>query len=626
MCGLNGIYNIRKLNNASDLISKMNLASQHRGPDYSGVYSDEQIVLGHNRLSIIDLQPSSHQPFVSNDGNLVLVFNGEIYNYLEIKKILKDYDFKTNSDTEVIIAAYQKWGKACVNHFNGMFAFAIWDKAKQNLFIARDRLGIKPLYYYDNFEQFAFSSEMRSLLTLPFIEKKINEDALVDYLSYATVHAPRTIVNGIQMLMPGHYLELNEDGIKTTQYWNINIHYNSASINQSYDEVKTKTKELLMKSVERRLVADVSFGVFLSGGIDSSALVACMSKVTEKPIKTFSITFDESEFSEAKYAQMIADKYQTEHTEIRLKPEDFLKDLPEAIKSMDHPSMDGPNSYIVSKATKNAGVTMALSGLGGDEIFGGYDIFKRSMKLLDKKWVMSFPVMFRKAFGSVLKITKPGIASDKIYKTLTSKYLELPYYYPINREIMDEKTLHKTLTFHDYPENSVHEILQNGIGVGALGAKVPFLSRVSFAEINTYMQNVLLRDTDQMSMAHALEVRVPFLDHELVEYIYGVNDDYKYPSTPKKLLVESLGDLLPDEIVNRPKMGFTLPWEVWMKNELKSYCKEGLDFLKNTKSFEERAIDDIWLKFLSGSSKVTWSRVWHLVVLGHWLKENNIEA
>ncbi len=625
MCGINGIYNIRKLEDPTSLISNMNLASKHRGPDYTGVFKDDNVILGHNRLSIIDLQESSNQPFISNDGNLIMVFNGEIYNYQEIKNILKDYPYKTNSDTEVVLAAYQKWGKACVNHFNGMFAFAIWDKTDSSLFIARDRLGIKPLYYYDNFEQFAFSSAVRSLLTLPFIEKKINEDALVDYLRYATVHAPRTIINGIQCLMPGHYLVLNEDGISTHQYWNVNLHYSSESYNQTYDQVKTRTKDLFFKAVERRLVADVPFGAFLSGGIDSSAVVAAMSEVSAKKVKTFAITFDEAEFSEAKFAQKIADKYQTEHHEIRLKPEDFLKDLPNAVSSIDHPSMDGPNSYVVSKATKDAGVTMALSGLGGDELFGGYDIFKRAHSLLDKKWMMSFPLLVRKSLGGAMKIAKPGISSDKIAKTITSKYLELPYYYPINREVMDDAGIHKMLTFHDYPENTVHEILQHGIGVGTSGAQVPFLSRVSYAEINTYMQNVLLRDTDQMSMAHALEVRVPFLDHQLVEYIYGVRDDFKFPTTPKKLLVESLGELLPSEIVNRPKMGFTFPWEQWMKNELKAYCREGLDHLKKLKTFDSKALDDIWVEFIKGSKKITWSRVWHLVVLGHWLAENKIE-
>lgn len=625
MCGINGIYNIRKLDSPGELIKKMNLASKHRGPDYTGIYQDNDVVLGHNRLAIIDLDEASNQPMISDDGNLIIVFNGEIYNYQELKKILeKRYEFKTDGDTEVVLAAFKRWGPACLNHFNGMFGLAIWDKEKKELFIARDRMGIKPVYYYDNLEQFAFSSEIRSLLELPFLEKKINEDALVDYLRYGTVHAPRTMINGVRMVMPGHYILLNEDGIRSHQYWNLNLHYSSESFNQSYDQVKSRVKDLFFESVQHRLVADVPFGAFLSGGIDSSAVVGAMSQISNTKVNTFSITFAEEEFSEAKYARQIADKFGTNHHEIKLSPETFLKELPEAIHSMDHPSMDGPNSYVVSQATKQAGVTMALSGLGGDELFAGYDIFKRAYSLLDKKWMMSFPLLLRKGIGTGLKIVKPGISSDKIKKTITSKYLELPYYYPINREVLDDDQLHGLLSFHNYPENTVHEILQETIGIGQAGAKVPFLSRVSFAEINTYMQNVLLRDTDQMSMAHALEVRVPFLDHKLVEYVYGVRDDFKYPTQPKKLLVDSMGDLLPSEIVNRPKMGFTFPWEIWLKNNLKAYCVEGLNYLKTLELFNDKGIDDIWVSFLSGKKSITWSRVWTLVVLGHWLKNNHI--
>lgn len=625
MCGINGIYNVRKLEQPRVCIDKMNSASRHRGPDFTGVYEDEDIVLGHNRLSIIDLDSTSNQPFISNDQNLILVFNGEIYNYQEVRKILeKKYEFKTNGDTEVVLAAFNQWGPACLNHLNGMFAFAVWNKEKRELFLTRDRLGIKPLYYYDNLEQFAFSSEIRSLLELPFVEKKINEDSLVDYLRYGTVHAPRTIINGIKALMPGHYVILNEDDIRTNKYWDINLHHSSESFNQSYDQVKNRTKELFFQSVERRLVSDVPFGAFLSGGIDSSAIVGAMSEVSTSKIDTFSVTFNEEAFSEAKYAKQIAQKFSTNHHEIKLTPEDFLKELPSAIEQMDHPSMDGPNSFVVSKATKEAGITMALSGLGGDELFGGYDIFKRSYSLLDKKWIMSFPLLIRKGLGTGLKAIKPGISSDKIKKTITSKYLELPYYYPINREILDDNDIHKLLEFHNYPENAVFEILQDGIGVGKSGASVPFLSRVTYAEINTYMQNVLLRDTDQMSMAHALEVRVPFLDHKLVEYVYGIRDDFKYPSKPKKLLVDALGDLLPEEIVNRPKMGFTFPWEIWLKNELKDYCQEGISYLKSINIFNDRGIDDIWVGFLEGKKRYTWSRVWPFVVLGHWLNNNGI--
>jgi asparagine synthase (glutamine-hydrolysing) len=626
MCGINGIYNIKGLKNPKGLIEGMNQSTSHRGPDATNSYSDEEVVLGHNRLSIIDLSDEANQPLLSNDGNLVLVFNGEIYNYLDLKEQLKDsYEFKTSSDSEVLIAAYQKWGRGCLSKLEGMFAFSIWDKENKTLFIARDRLGIKPLYYFDNNKTVAFSSEVRSLLSLPFIEKKINQDGLIDYLRYGTVHAPNTIINGVKMLMPGHSIWLTEDEYQVEKYWDINLNLNRKSENQTYDEIKKEVRTRLGSAVKNRMQADVPYGAFLSGGIDSSAIVGLMSEVSSKPVKTFSISFNEKEYSEAKYAQIIADKFKTEHKEINLTPADFLKELPYAMDAMDHPSADGLNSYMVSKVTKESGVTMALSGLGGDELFAGYDIFHRAVNLLDKKWLFSFPMFVRKAIAGGLRMFKPSISSDKIGETITQKYLELPFYYPISRQLLTDDLVMEVTNRTKLPENEVFKIGTDNLDVSTPGFKAPFLSKVSFLEINTYMQNVLLRDVDQMSMASALEVRVPFLDHQLVEYVYGVPDEHKFPYSPKKLLVESMGDLLPPEIVNREKMGFVFPWQQWMKKELNTFCIENLNWLKTQPYFSAKAIDNIWELFINDNYKVTWSRVWHLVVLSHWLKKNNIK-
>jgi len=599
---------------------------KHRGPDASGTYVNDFVAFGHSRLSIIDLDTSSNQPFYSSDNKFILIFNGEIYNYKEIRESLTDYHFRTHSDTEVVLAAYQAWGTNCVHQFNGMFAFAIWDVEKRALFIARDRLGIKPLYVYDNNESIVFSSEIRSLMECSFVKKKIDKDSFVDYLRYNTVHAPKTIIEGVKMLMPGHYMWVSDDEYKNEPYWDINKYINQKSDNQSYEEIKIEVKDRLTKSVKRRLVADVPFGAFLSGGIDSSAIVALMSEVSDEPVKTFNISFAEEAFSEAKYARIIAKKYKTDHTEIKLTPADFLAELPSALSGMDHPSGDGPNSFIVSKATKEAGVTMALSGLGGDELFAGYDIFPRAVSLLDKKWLYSFPIGIRRLMGKALKIVKPTIASDKTVETITQKYLELPFYYPINRQVLNDELISKLTGIGILPENAVYRIGLNSIDVNAPGFKSPFLSKVSYMELNTYMQNVLLRDTDQMSMAHSLEVRVPFLDHELVEYVYGVADEHKFPYSPKKLLVDSLGDLLPKEIVNRPKMGFTFPWEQWMKNELKDFCIKNLTNLVDRELLDKKQLWDMWDRFIKGNQKATWSRLWPLVVLGFWLEENEVEV
>lgn len=627
MCGINGIYNLKGLQNPKELIGQMNKSTAHRGPDFTNSYLDENIVLGHNRLSIIDLTEGANQPLLNNDGNLVLVFNGEIYNYLLLKEQLKDnYDFKTTSDSEVLIAAYQKWGRNCVSHLEGMFAFSIWDKINKTLFIARDRLGIKPLYYFDNNKHFAFSSEIRSLLALPFVKKKINPDGLIDYLRYGTVHAPNTVIEHVKMLMPGHTFWLTEDDYKLEKYWDINLNLNRKAESQTYDEIKTEVRQRLCEAVKNRMQADVPYGAFLSGGIDSSAIVGLMSEVSSQPVKTFSIAFNEKEYSESKYAKIIAEKYKTEHKEINLTPADFLKELPAAMNAMDHPSADGLNSYIVSKVTKESGVTMALSGLGGDELFAGYDIFHRAVNLLDKKWLFSFPMLIRKAIAGGVRLFRPSISSDKITETITQKYLELPYYYPINRQILSDDLVKKVVDKIELPENEVFKIGIDNIEAPNPGFKAPFLSKVSFLEINTYMQNVLLRDVDQMSMASALEVRVPFLDYQLVEYVYGVPDEHKFPYSPKKLLVESMGELLPPEIVNREKMGFIFPWQQWMKKELNAFCIENLEWLKSQAYLNAKEIDNIWNLFINNNYKITWSRVWHLVVLAHWLKKNNIQA
>ena len=627
MCGINGVYNLSGITNPKASILKMNETSAHRGPDATDIFLDESVALGHNRLSIIDLSSNANQPMHSNDENLIMVFNGEIYNYKQLKERLKDdYNFKTSSDSEVILAAYQKWGRGCVHKLEGMFAFSIWDKINRTLFIARDRLGIKPLYYFDNNKNLAFSSELRSLITLPFIEAKIDGNALVDYLRYGTVHAPLTIIENVKMLPAGHSIFVSDDEYKIEKYWDINLFINRKAENQTYEEIKKEVKERLKASVKNRMQADVPYGAFLSGGIDSSAVVALMSEVSDKPIKTYNVSFAEEEFSEAKYARIIAEKYNTDHTEIKLTPEDFLKDLPAAMAAMDHPSTDGLNSYVVSKVTKESGVTMALSGLGGDELFAGYDIFHRAINLLDKKWMYSFPLVFRKAVGKSLQLFKPSVKSDKITETITQKYLELPFYYPINRQILNDRLVKNLINKKTLPENEVFKVGINNIDVDTPGFNVPFLSKVSFLEMNTYMQNVLLRDVDQMSMASALEVRVPFLDHTFVEYVYGIPDKHKFPYKPKQLLVDSMAEFLPEEISYRKKMGFVFPWKHWMKNELKSFCEENLNWLKKQDYFNADAIENNWQLFLKGDYRIAWARMWHLVVLANWLKQNNIKG
>lgn len=629
MCGINVILGIQDAAKGRQLIAQMNTCMAHRGPDNDGIYTTSNVALGHRRLSIIDLSAAGNQPMMGANGRFQIIYNGEFYNYLEVKKELQQdsnpYSFQFGSDTEVILAAYQKWGTDCLQHINGMFAFAIWDNLKKQIFIARDRLGIKPLYYYENNGVVIFSSELRSLMASDLVPRKLNKNGLVDYLRYQTVHAPDTIIEGVKMLLPGNFLLLNTDEklkIIPQQYWSLSAPAEAAIGVKSYRQVCDEVYDLLYKSVQRRLIADVPFGAFLSGGIDSSAVVGLMSKASAKTVKTFSVTFDESEFSEAKYAQLIAEKFKTEHHEIKLTSDYFMNELPAALKAMDHPSGDGPNTYIVSKVTKNAGITMALSGLGGDELFAGYAIFKRSLKLEKYKWISALPGFSKKFSAFLLQLAKPGVAADKIAELLDAENLNFETTYPFSRQVMLEKKIEQLLNLKSLPDNSVANLLKSA----HLNEFSSLLSKVSVAEIITYMQNVLLRDTDQMSMASALEVRVPFLDYHLVEYALSIPDKYKYPHTPKKLLIDALGDLLPKEIVNRPKMGFTLPWKQWMKNEMKHFCAQRLESLANRSVFSKHEIMNLWNSFLNDNASVTWSRIWYLIVLEDWLIENKIES
>ncbi len=620
MCGIAGIFGIGDKVKSHMLTSQMCDLIKHRGPDAHGIWQNETVTLGHRRLSIIDTSEAGNQPFFSDDKKLAIVFNGEIYNYLELKKELEaSYTFKTGSDTEVMLAAYRKWGIDFVQKFFGMFGFALWDDDLNKLFIVRDRLGIKPIYYFESNGAILFASEIRPLLATGLTERKINRSALEDYLRYQTVHAPATIIDGIKMLMPGHIMELDSDGIQIKKFWSLYENASKESAHHDAPTVKKNVHDLLQSSVDIRMRADVPFGAFLSGGIDSSAVVGLMSRTSQHRVKTFAVTFHEKQFDESPYSAMIAKKFNTEHTEIKLHANDFMKLVPEALHAMDHPSGDGPNTFVVSKVTREQGVKMALSGLGGDEVFAGYDVFKRMKDLEAKQWMNIAPRFLRTAAGKMLQFMKPSVSSEKIAMSLSTSRMNFENLYPITRQLFSEDQIESLLKNDGDSINIVRLITKE-----VAATEFEILSKVSMAEMSTYMQNVLLRDTDQMSMAHALEVRVPFLDHRLVEYVLGVSDNIKFPHTAKQLLTESLGELIPREVIDRPKMGFTFPWAVWMKNELKALCEDNLKTLENVSELNYDEVQKLWNRFLAGDERITWSRMWPLVALGHWVKQHDV--
>ncbi len=625
MCGITGIHG--KVDGAAWAAARRMTASlAHRGPDAEGHWTDDQhVVLGHRRLSILDTSDAANQPMVSWCGRYVLAFNGEVYNYRELRDEL-DYPFQTSGDTEVVLAALREWGPAALERFNGMFALALWDTAEERLLLARDRMGIKPLYVATVEDGLVWASEIRAMLASGRIAPRLDRKGLVDYLQYQTVHGPGTLVEGVDLLPAGHLVWADDNEVRTECWWDAaTAGLEAARLGEPWtynaQPAATRVRELLTDSVALRMRSDVPFGAFLSGGIDSSAVVALMSEVSEGKVSTFNVAFEEDEFDESQFARRMAQLCHTDHHEIRLRAHDFLDAVPDALAATDHPSGDGPNTFVVSQATKQAGLTVALSGLGGDELFAGYPVFRRTLDLMDKQWAMAWPKGLRRLVGRAVQSARPGVASRKLAALLAGDTMNPAATYPISRRVLLDPDVARLLAT---------PVTQDRVAVwsrAALtrspGRELPVLSRVSLAELHTYLQHVLLRDTDQMSMAHALEVRVPFLDHRLVETALAIRDDVKFPHTPKPLLTAALGDRLPREIIDRPKMGFTLPWEVWMRGALEPLCRAGLRTLADRELLHGPALDRLWADFEAG--RTSWSRIWNLVALGQWIERHDLQ-
>ncbi len=625
MCGINGVFStVLSREEIISCISKMNRALAHRGPDNEGYYYGNNFALGHTRLSIIDLSENGNQPFFSENKKLIITFNGEIYNYKELRLELQrspqgsnfsPHFFKTQTDTEVILAAYQRWGIDCLKKLNGMFAFCIINQETGEALLARDRLGVKPLYYNYSEKGFLFSSEVRGIIRSGIKQFNLNKSFISEYIQYQTIHAPNTPVKGIYQLMPGHYLEYKNGKLTETEYWNPK-HYIQKNSHLSYQETCEKVSELLYSSVQNRMISDVPLGAFLSGGIDSSITVGLMARISSEPVHTFHITSSENNYSESSYAKLIAKKYNTRHTEIFLRPEVFLKELEPSLQAMDFPGGDGPNTYVVSKSAKNAGITVALSGIGGDELFAGYPNFLRLRKLHRSIILKSLPPPLLKIAGKIIELTGKNQSTLKKAELLKNLSFTLRESYPLSRSLFTKNELKKICGKNNALENiknliSDIEFPENKI-----------LSGITCMELKTYLLNVLLKDSDQMSMAHALEIREPLLDYRLVEFILSLTDEVKMPHTPKKLLTDSTKGILPEEIIHRPKMGFTLPWQHWMKNELRSFCEKNIVALNKKEILEPQAALVLWNRFLKNDPAITWSRIWHLVALNYWIELN----
>jgi len=637
MCGILGVVSCGSLL-PCDFLPKAARSLAHRGPDDSGTIllnaADQEIGFAHTRLSIIDLSPLGHQPMPDPVTGSWIVFNGEIYNFRELRKELEaaGVEFKSHSDTEVILAAYRVWGESCLTRLGGMFAFALWDAPRKRLLLARDPMGIKPLYYHQSNQNFIFASEVRTLLQTGLVPRKADPTGVLSYLAFGSVYEPWTMVEGIMAVPPGHVLTVENGDLSSREYWNpLQASSRAESDASSGNGIGTADRlpAILRDAVLSHLVSDVPVGVFLSGGIDSSALVALLSHNGVRS-NTFSLVFQEEEFNEGQYSREIAHRFGTEHLEIPVSQQDTLAVLPEALCAMDQPTIDGINTYLVSAKTRAEGVKVALTGLGADEMFAGYSNFRRVPKM----------EMFSKRFGRLPRLARrPLSASVALFAGKDDRSRKLaqlatghdsivhPYFLvrmlfgAAEREVLFGGTVGKSTSGarHGDSERALESVLRESV---ARSSALDPINRVSYLESHWYMRNTLLRDSDSMSMAHGLELRVPFLDRALVEACFRIPGDQKLRGDlPKSLLLASLGVELPREIVNRPKRGFTLPFERWLKGEMRPVVEDAL--LKSDwdqTSISANAVREVWNRFLAGET--SWSRPWSLFVLKQWCGQN----
>ncbi|QQS44850.1 MAG: asparagine synthase (glutamine-hydrolyzing) [Acidobacteriota bacterium] len=623
MCGIFGIVTSRSQAEIREAVVRAVGSLSHRGPDDEGIEfieaGDLRVAFGHRRLSILDLSAAAHQPMFDRGAGNLITYNGEVFNFREVRRELeaRGLRFESESDTEVILKGYGLLGERAIESWRGMFAFGFWDAAKRRLTLVRDRLGIKPLYYFHDGETFIFASEVRSLLATGLIERRLSGAALDGYLSFGSIQQPLTAIEKIYEVLPGHSLVFENGRVSSRPYWELRAGAEDGS-KVGEEAVLESVREVLEESVRLRLVSDVPVGAFLSGGIDSSAVVSMMRRATNGEIRTFSVCFREEEFSERRYAERVAERYGTSHRSVLVTGEEILSSLPKALGAMDQPSIDGINTWVVSEATARAGLKVAVSGLGGDELFAGYGYFRtiaRDEYL--RAQVSHVPAGLRRAAAVTISAVTAGHRAGKLSALLRGEQLDRHAVH-LHRRLFTREQRDRLLR-RDRPADLQ---MLDGWSQRQLGncATADPVNQASALELGGYMSNTLLRDTDSMSMSHGLEVRVPLIDHRVVERMLELPGRIKLrPGTPKWLLVGAAGDL-PDEIVHRPKRGFELPFKVWLAGPLRDRVTEAIESARMNELFRKEALLDLQRGFEQG--RVTWSRLWSVVVLDEWLRVN----
>jgi len=621
MCGIAGLISSDSSDEQRQLsVERMCEAMRHRGPDDEGLINRGPATLGMRRLAIID-PAGGHQPMTSACGRYHLVFNGCIYNHAELRRELAagGYPFRSQCDTEVLLAAIARWGENCLGRLRGMFAFAVWDDECRSLFLARDAFGIKPLYYqHDGVNgRFAFASELNALLVSGVTAGEIDPRAVADYLAYFSVPAPRTIYRGVFSLRPGEGARLAGGKLEIKPWWHFPTAPQAAAICPTAEDFARELRGRLDDTVRAHRIADVPVGAFLSGGLDSSGIVALMTRVGGTRLKTFSIVFEEAAYSEAEPARRAAQALGTEHQETVLTGRQIAGDLDRLVRAFDQPTGDGINTYYASQAARAGGVTVALSGLGGDELFGGYPSFRDLPRLA--RWLAGWrllPAAVRTAAAQ--RLSRGGVRQRKLADFLLYA-----------GSLADLCSLQRRVFSTALGRSLLHPDLRDAAGTApvrhpahaALSAELAAadsFQTISAWELRTYMADVLLRDSDVMSMAHSIELRVPFLDRPFIEWLWAQPARFKTGGGQQKsALAAALRDVLPEEIRRRPKRGFTLPFAVWMRRELKPFLDDTFapPSIARTGLLDAPAVQAFWQGFLIGTDDREWSRVWSLAML-----------
>jgi len=644
MCGIAGFWqNNRSAEHPIEILNRMGTVLAHRGPDDSGIFHDDRTGLGmaFRRLAILDLSPQGHQPMFSSSGRYVIVYNGEIYNYEDIRAEINAHQWRGHSDTEVMLEAFERWGvEAAVQRFVGMFAIAVWDRLQRRFYLVRDRLGIKPLYYGLAGSAFVFASELKAIKQHPCFDGQINRDALALFMRHNYVPSPHCIYNGLRKLPPGCILKLDSASMAPVVhcYWSaIEVAHKGrlTALDASDAEAVEELHQLLLKAVRLRMIADVPLGAFLSGGLDSSTVVALMQAQSDRPVKTFAIGFHEEGYNEATHAREVAAHLGTDHTELYLTPRDALDVVPMLPSMYDEPFSDSSQipTYLVSKLARSR-VTVSLSGDGGDELFGGYDRYLLTRRTWN--FLRLFPRFVRKAISETLH----SIPQDRIDRAL---HMVASAFYGNARQIPSGDKFHRIADvlvtespqalyyrFLSHWKNPTEIVLNSGepATVRESIADSSGLSRIEEVMMLTdqinYLPDDILTKVDRASMAVSLEARVPLLDHRVVEFAWRLPLRYKIrKKTTKWILRQVLYKYVPAKLVERPKMGFGVPLDQWLRGPLRDWAEDllSLKSLSQHGLFNSERIRLTWQEHLSG--KRDWQYLlWDILAFQDWIRHN----